>query len=152
MLSIATGLGEERVSEGVASDRAEDSDDLNLQEIRKQAVAPKLHELKYEDDVGAKGTEDVDVGVRLLMKQEVLDDTDVASEGGKVCSSTATGVSDAAAGAQKATGGRRAKRAKKDCEFAEEEQEEFSENCEEDTERMNRDAVCCACQQGHSNR
>ncbi|KAL0150175.1 hypothetical protein M9458_054602, partial [Cirrhinus mrigala] len=149
--------GEESVGEGVASDRAEDSDDLNLQEIRKRAVARRLQELKHEDNVGMKSTEGIDIGMTLLMKQEVnvFDDTDVTSKGGTVCSSTARGAggnSVAAAGAQKAAGGRRAKRARKDYEFGEdehqdEEQEEFSENSEEDP---NRDAVCCTCQQGHS--
>ncbi|KAI2643884.1 Death-inducer obliterator 1 [Labeo rohita] len=151
--------GEESVSEGVASDRAEDSDDLNLQEIRKRAVARRLQELKHEDNGGAKGTEDIDIGMRLLMKQEVnvFDETDVTSKGGMACSSTARGAggnSVAAAGAHKTAGGRRAKRARKDYEFGEdehqdEEQEEFSENSEEDT---NHDAVCCTCQQGHGNR
>ncbi|XP_016110898.1 LOW QUALITY PROTEIN: death-inducer obliterator 1 [Sinocyclocheilus grahami] len=145
---------EERLSEGVPSDRAEDSDDLNLQEIRKRAVARKLQELKHDDDAAAKGTEDIDVGLSLLMEREeiVSEDTDITSGGGKVCSSTATGAggtSVAAAGAREATAGGRAE---EDHELAEEEQEEFSENSKEDTERMNPDAVCCTCQQGHSNR
>uniref|UniRef100_A0A673HG40 TFIIS central domain-containing protein n=1 Tax=Sinocyclocheilus rhinocerous TaxID=307959 RepID=A0A673HG40_9TELE len=145
---------EERLSEGVPSDRAEDSDDLNLQEIRKRAVARKLQELKHDDDAAAKGTEDIDVGLSLLMEpaEIVSEDTDITSGGGKVCSSTATGAggtSVAAAGAREATAGGRAE---EDHELAEEEQEEFSENSKEDTERMNPDAVCCTCQQGHSNR
>uniref|UniRef100_A0A672QMJ4 Death-inducer obliterator 1-like n=2 Tax=Sinocyclocheilus grahami TaxID=75366 RepID=A0A672QMJ4_SINGR len=154
--------GEECASEGVTSDRAEDSDDLNLQEIRQRAVARRLQELNHDDNVDTRSVEDIDLGVRLLMKQEVnvFDGTDIISKGEKVCSSTATGASGnyvAAAGARKATGGRKAKRAKKDCgladeEHQDEEQEEFSENSEEDTERMNQDTVCCTCQQGHSNR
>ncbi|XP_073679702.1 death-inducer obliterator 1 [Garra rufa] len=140
---------EESVSEGLASDRAEDSDDLNLQEIRKRAVARRLQELKREDNVVAKSTEDIDVGMRLLMKQEVkeLDDTDVTSKVETVCSSTA--------GLWKATEARTAKRVEKEFgeeEHQDEEQEQFSENREEDTERMNLDAVCGTCQQGHSNR
>ncbi len=110
--------------ERVPSDRAEDSDELNLQEIRKRAVARKLHQLKHDDDAGAKGTEDLDAGLRLPVKEHM---TEITSGGGKVCSYT-------------------------DTEHPDEEQEEFAENSQEDTERMNPDAVCCTCQQGHSNR
>ncbi|XP_059384608.1 death-inducer obliterator 1 [Carassius carassius] len=126
---------EECISEGVPSDRAEDSDDLNLQEIRKRAVARKMQELKHDGDAAAKGPEDLDVGLRLLLESE---DT---LGGGEVCSSTATGP-DGTSGAQDTTAGGR----------AQEELQEFSENSEEDTERKNPDAVCCTCQQGHSNR
>ncbi len=111
--------------ERVPSDRAEDSDELNLQEIRKRAVARKLHELKHDDGAGARGTEDLDAGLRLLVERE--EHVSEITSGGKVCSSTEE-------------------------EHRDEEQEEFAENCQEDTERMNPDAVCCTCQQGHSNR
>ncbi len=114
--------------ERILSDRAEDSDELNLQEIRKRAVARKLHQLKHDDDAGAKVTEDLDAGLRLPVEREEHV-TEITSGGGKVCSSTDT-----------------------DTEHRDEEQEEFAENSQEDTERMNPDAVCCTCQQGHSNR
>uniref|UniRef100_A0A671NA98 Uncharacterized protein n=1 Tax=Sinocyclocheilus anshuiensis TaxID=1608454 RepID=A0A671NA98_9TELE len=88
-----------------------------------------------------------------MEREEIVsEETDITSGGGKVCSSTATGAggtSVAAAGARETTAGGRAE---EDHELAEEEQEEFSENSKEDTERMNPDAVCCTCQQGHSNR
>ncbi|XP_043092796.1 death-inducer obliterator 1 [Puntigrus tetrazona] len=111
--------------ERIPSDRAEDSDDLNLQEIQKRAVARKLQELKQDDDDDAKDTKDMDTGQGLLMEWEekVSSDT-VTSEGGKLCFFTAT----------------------------EEEQVELTGNVEEDTKRMNPDAVCCTCQQGDSNR
>ncbi len=105
------------------SDRAEDSDELNLQEIRKRAVARKLHELKRDDDA-----EDIDV----VEREESV--SEITSGGGKVCSDTDTGVTEA------------------EEEHRDEEQEELAENIQEDTERMNPDAVCCTCQQGHSNR
>lgn len=108
------------------SDRAEDSDELNLQEIRKRAVARKLHELKRDDDA-----EDIDAGLLVEREENVSEDTEITSGGGKVCSSTDTG----AGGTEE--------------EHRDEQQEEFAENI---TERMNPDAVCCTCQQGHSNR
>ncbi|XP_039527267.1 death-inducer obliterator 1 isoform X1 [Pimephales promelas] len=71
---------EERVSAGVSSDRAEDSDDLNLQEIRKRAVARRMQE---QGDGG--------VGTPVLMGQEDGSWTDVTgvltSGAGQVCSS-----------------------------------------------------------------
>lgn len=106
--------------ERVPSDRAEDSDELNLQEIRKRAVARKMHELKHDDDAGAKGTEDLDAG--LVEREENV--PEITSGGGKVCSSIDT----------------------------DEEHRDEAVNTQEDTERMNPDAVCCTCQQGHSNR
>lgn len=121
---------EEFISEGVPSDRAEDSDDLNLQEIRKRAVARKIQELKHEGDAAAQGPADLDAGLGLLLQSED------PSGGGEVCSSTAT------SGAQDTTAGGRAL----------EELQELSENSEEDTERNNPHAVCGTCQQGHSNR
>lgn len=120
---------EEFISEGVPSDRAEDSDDLNLQEIRKRAVARKMQELKHEGDAAAQGPADLDAGLGLLLQSE-------DPSGGEVCSSTAT------SGAQDTTAGGRAL----------EELQELSENSEEDTERNNPHAVCGTCQQGHSNR
>lgn len=108
------------------SDRAEDSDELNLQEIRKRAVARKLHELKRDDDA-----EDIDVGLLVEREESV---SEITSGGGKVCSDTEAGVTAA------------------EEEHRDEEQEELAENIQEDAERMNPDAVCCTCQQGHSNR
>ncbi|XP_056117277.1 death-inducer obliterator 1 [Rhinichthys klamathensis goyatoka] len=74
---------EERVSAGVSSDRAEDSDDLNLQEIRKRVVARRMQEQGDEGDVG--------VGTPILMGQEDGSGTDVTgvltSGAGLVCSS-----------------------------------------------------------------
>ncbi|XP_077073841.1 uncharacterized protein LOC143724572 isoform X2 [Siphateles boraxobius] len=68
------------VSAGVLSDRAEDSDDLNLQEIRKRAVARRVQERGDGGDGG--------VGTPILGGQE--DGTDVTGVltlgGGQVCS------------------------------------------------------------------
>ncbi|XP_051516364.1 death-inducer obliterator 1 isoform X2 [Myxocyprinus asiaticus] len=146
--------GEESLSEGIVSDQVKDSDDLTLREIRKRAVARRLEELKHGGHDGVN-SEDTDVGTRLLLEQDhvnVLDTTEDTS-GGNMFSSTAgqaCGDSVAVTGARKAVGGaRRAERVKTDGEFAEEKRETEEE---EESKRMDQDAVCSICQQTHNNR
>ncbi|XP_051956364.1 death-inducer obliterator 1 isoform X2 [Xyrauchen texanus] len=124
-------LGEESLSEGSGSD---------------QAKASEGHD--------GVNSEDTDVGTRLLLEQDhvnVLGTTDDTS-GGTMFSSTAGqagGDSVAVTGAQKAVGGgRSAERVKADGEFAEEKRETE----EEESKRMDQDAVCCICQQTRNNR
>lgn len=68
--------GEKFISEETVSDRAEDSDDLSLQEIRKRAISRRLEDLRHEDNV--KDTECAAEGVKLVEQEDVnmLDDTD----------------------------------------------------------------------------
>lgn len=68
--------GEKFISEETVSDRAEDSDDLSLQEIRKRAISRRLEDLRQEDNV--KDTECAAEGVKLVEQEDVnmLDDTD----------------------------------------------------------------------------
>lgn len=131
--------GEKSVSEETRLDRAEDSDDLSLQEIRKRAISRRLEELRHEDDV--KDEEYAAGDIQLVEQEDVnmLDGTDVSSNKQIALSSSARGGSEnyiwEGIGGQTA-----AKRAKLDS--AEEERIDNSKAASEKT-----DVLCCICQQ-----
>ncbi|KAI7793390.1 putative death-inducer obliterator 1-like [Triplophysa rosa] len=114
--------GEKSISGETVSDRAEDSDDLSLQEIRKRAISRRLEELGHEDN--GKDTECATGGIQLGRQDDVnmLYGTDF---GGQTA----------------------AKRAKIDCA-----EEDCTDNSEEAREKIDGDVLCCICQQTMKNR
>ncbi|XP_056588534.1 death-inducer obliterator 1 isoform X2 [Triplophysa dalaica] len=114
--------GEKSLSGETVSDRAEDSDDLSLQEIRKRAISRRLEELGHEDNV--KDTECAARGIQLWEQDDVnmLYGTDFEGQ-------TA------------------AKRAKIDCA-----EEDSTNNSEEAREKIDGVVLCCICQQTMKNR
>ncbi|KAA0706726.1 Death-inducer obliterator 1 [Triplophysa tibetana] len=114
--------GEKSLSGGTVSDRAEDSDDLSLQEIRKRAISRRLEELVHEDNV--KDTECAARGIQQWEQDDLnmIHCTDFEGQ-------TA------------------AKREKIDCA-----EEDRTENSEEAREKIDGNVLCCICQQTMKNR
>lgn len=108
--------GEKSLSGETVSDRAEDSDDLSLQEIRKRAISRRLEALGHEDNV--KDTECAARGIQLWEQDDVnmLYGTDFEGQ-------TA------------------AKRAKINCA-----EEDGTNNSEEAREKIDGVVLCCLCQ------
>lgn len=127
------------ISEGRVSDRAEDSDDLTLTEIRKRAMSRQLEQLKHEDSDVVKDVEEYYAeGTQVECKEVNM--LDVSTNVGTIFSSPARGESGSSVTVTAET-------AKK--ESAE---EESADNCEEDCEKIDGNFLCCICQQTHTNR
>ncbi|XP_065142503.1 death-inducer obliterator 1 isoform X2 [Paramisgurnus dabryanus] len=138
-LCVATELIS--ISEGRVSDRAEDSDDLTLTEIRKRAMSRQLEQLKCEDSDFVKDVEEYNAeGTQLQVECNEVNMLDVSTDLGTIFSSPARGETESFVTVFAET-------AKK--ESAE---EASADNCEEDCEKMDGNVFCCICQQTHTNR
>lgn len=132
-------VAELKSGEETVSDRAEDSDDLSLQEIRNRAISRRLEELGHKDNV--KDTEYATGDIQLVEQENenMLDGTDVSTNKQCALSSSARGDSenDIWNDIESQTA---AKRAKLDAA-----EQMNTDNSEEVSEKT--DVLCCICQQ-----
>ncbi|XP_073731011.1 death-inducer obliterator 1 isoform X2 [Misgurnus anguillicaudatus] len=138
-LCVATELIS--ISEGRVSDRAEDSDDLTLTEIRKRAMSRQLEQLKCEDSDDVKDVEEYNAEeTQLQVECKEVNMLDVSTNLGTIFSSPARGETESSVTIIAET-------VKK--ESAE---EASADNCEKDCEKIDGSVMCCICQQTHTNR